>query len=196
MQEIVLYYKNTNLLLNSYLCLMFQDFKPVLIILARFIVIYLVFLAGYQFYLNVFAGDLDPVSKWVAFQSGKIQDFLGYKTILVDQAKYETTWFYVRDHYISRMVEGCNAISVMILFLAFVFAFYKGTKTFVFAILSLLFLHVINVLRIAGLNILIVEMPQYTKIGHDYFFPAIIYGSVVLLWLIWIKFYALKDENR
>jgi len=176
---------------------MFQDFKPVLIILARFIIIYLVLLGGYQLYLNFYDGTgLDPVSKWVAFQSGKIQDLLGYKTILVDQPKFETTWFYVNNKYISRMVEGCNAISVMILFVAFIFAFYKGKKTFVFTFLGLVFLHIMNVLRIAGLNILIIEHPKYTKIGHDYFFPAIIYGTVVLLWLIWIKFYALKDENH
>ncbi len=175
---------------------MFQDFKPVLLILARFIIIYLVFLAGYQFYLNIFEGDLDPISKSVAFQSSKVQDALGYKTILVDQPKFETMWFYVKNQYISRMVEGCNAISVMILFLAFIFAFYKGFKTFVFAFSGLIFLHIMNVLRIAGLNILIIEHPQYSKIGHDYFFPAIIYGSVVLLWLIWIKFYSLKDENN
>ena len=62
---------------------MFQDFKPVLLILVRFLVLYLVFLAGYQFYLHYFQGTgLDPVSKWVAFQSAKIQDFLGYKTVL------------------------------------------------------------------------------------------------------------------
>lgn len=81
----------------------------------------------------------------------------------------------------------------MVLFLAFIFAFYQGIKTFVFAGLGFVFLHIINVLRIAGLNILLVEWPQYSKIGHDYLFPAIIYGSVVLLWLIWIKFFALKN---
>src|SRR5690606_22304089 len=95
--------------------------------------------------------------------------------------------------YVSRMVEGCNAVSVMILFLSFIFAFYKGAKTFVFVGLALVALHIMNVLRIVGLNILLVEMPQYSKIGHDYLFPAIIYGSVVVLWLIWIKLFALKE---
>ena len=108
----------------------------------------------------------------------------------------ETTWFFVNGTYTSRMVEGCNAISIMILFLAFVFAFYKGVKTFVFVIFGLLFLHVMNVLRIAGLNIIILELPNYSKMGHDYLFPAIIYGSVVLLWLIWVKFFALKTTEN
>ena len=108
----------------------------------------------------------------------------------------QTSWFYVSGKYVSRMVEGCNAVSVMILFLAFILAFYQGAKTFIFATAGLVFLHIINVLRIAGLNILLVELPQYSKIGHDYFFPAIIYGSVVIFWLVWINYFALKAPRN
>lgn len=175
---------------------MFRDFKPVLKILLRFLVIYLILLGIYQFYLNFYSGtDLDPVSKWVAHQATDLQNLVGYPSRMVDQPERETSWFYVSGEYRSRMVEGCNAISVMILFLAFVFAFYNGVKTFIFAFLGLVFLHIANIFRIAGLNLLLVEYPQYTKIGHDYFFPSIIYGSVVLLWLLWIKFFALKPDE-
>lgn len=182
---------------KPYLCRMFNDFKPVLKILLRFLVIYLVMVFLYQCYLNGFSGKgLDPVSKWVANQATAAQRVFGYDSVMVDGKPHqETSWFYVGGQYVSRMVEGCNAISVMVLFLAFVFAFYSGKKTFLFAIGGLVFLHVVNVLRIAGLNLLLLEMPQYGKIGHDYFFPAIIYGSVVALWLIWIKFFALKNKD-
>ena len=177
---------------------MFNDFKPVLKILLRFVILYVVMVLVYQFYLNEFKNTgLDPVSAWVAEQAAFVQQSLGYPSQLVPGTpQQETNWFYVSGRYVSRMVEGCNAISVMVLFLAFVFAFYQGLKTFVFAGLGFIFLHIINVLRIAGLNILLVELPQYSKIGHDYLFPAIIYGSVVLLWLIWIKFFALKDSDN
>ena len=175
---------------------MLKDFKPVLAILLRFLLIYLVPVLLYQLYLNYFSGQgLDPISRWVASQSAAIQRSLGYVTHLVDQPEYETTWFNVNGQWPSRMVEGCNAISVMILFVAFIFAFYKGAKTFVFVGIGLILLHLMNILRIDGLNVLIMEAPQYTKIGHDYFFPAIIYGTVVILGIVWIKFYALKDEN-
>ena len=93
------------------------------------------------------------------------------------------------------MVEGCNVISVAILFLAFIFAFYEGAKTFLFAAVGVVFLHIMNVLRIAGLNILLVEWPHYSKIGHDYLFPAVIYGTVVILWLIWVQYFALKKKK-
>ena len=177
---------------------MFNDFKPVLKILLRFIIIYVVMVLGYQFYLNQFHHlGLDPISVWVAKQTVFVQNILGYPSQIVHGTpEQETAWFYVAGKYVSRMVEGCNAVSVMILFLAFVFAFFKGAKTFVYAGLGLVFLHLMNVLRIVGLNILLRELPQYSKIGHDYFFPAIIYGSVVLLWLVWIKFFALKDSHH
>lgn len=60
---------------------------------------------------------------------------------------------------------------------------------------GLLVLHLMNVLRIVGLNIVLTDYRQYGKMVHDYVFPAVIYGTVVLLWLVWIKFFALKYEN-
>lgn len=177
---------------------MFNDFKPVLKILLRFVILYVVMVLAYQFYLNFFKdAGLDPISTWVMRQTVFVQNFLGYPTQMVEGKPIdETTWFYTNGKYTSRMVEGCNAISVIILFMAFIFAFYKGAKTFVFVGLGILFLHIINVLRIAGLNIIILELPKYSKIAHDYFFPAIIYGSVVALWLVWINFFALKDLKK
>ncbi len=170
-----------------------KDFKPILWILLRFVVVYVILLLGYQFYLNeTINSGLDPFSRWVALQVKYVQEMLGYKSLLYDDIPNLQMWFYVVNDYVSRMVEGCNAISVMILFLAFIFAFYKGSKTFIFAAIGLVFLHVMNVLRIVGLNIVIYEYPEYQKMFHDYVFPAVIYGSVVVLWLVWIKFFALK----
>lgn len=176
---------------------MFADFKPVLKILLRFVLIYIVLVFAYQLYLNQFyQAGLDPVSTWVMRQTAAVQNMLGYPTLMVPgKPQQETTWFYVSGRYVSRMVEGCNVISVVILFLAFVLAFFKGAKTFVFAAAGVLILHVMNVLRIAGLNILLVELPQYSKLGHDYLFPAVIYGTVVVLWLVWIQFFALKKST-
>ena len=88
------------------------------------------------------------------------------------------------------MIEGCNAVSIMILYLAFIFTFYRGIQTFWFALLGLVFLYVVNVTRIALINIVYMELsPEHFKITHDYAFPAIIYGGVVFLWIIWIKFF-------
>ena len=181
---------------NFYLCTMLKDFKPVLGILLRFIIIYLVLLFVYQFYLNGSKDfGLDPFSRVIANQVNAVQNVLNYPSALYDDAKNEQVWFYVKEQYVTRMVEGCNAISVMILFVSFIFAFYKGSKTFVFVGASLVILYIMNLLRIVGLNMVMAEHKEYGKMFHDFVFPAAIYGSVVVLWLIWIKFFALKHES-
>ncbi|MCJ7934276.1 MAG: exosortase family protein XrtF [Chryseobacterium sp.] len=175
---------------------MLKDFKPVLIILLRFIIVYVVLLFAYQFYLNSSKDSgLDSFSRIIAGQVSDLQNAVGYKTALYDDVKNEQVWFYVKEKYVTRMVEGCNAISVMILFVSFVLAFYKGAKTFLFAGAGLVLLYIMNLLRIAGLNIVMSDHQEYGKMFHDFIFPAIIYGSVVFLWLVWIKFFALQNEN-
>lgn len=176
---------------------MFKDFKPVLFILLRFAIIYLVLFLLYQFYLNrseVFG--LDYFSQWVAKQVAAVQNFFGFTTTTQHLPEYKTERFIVNGEIVSRMVEGCNAASVMILFAAFVLAFYKGFKTIIFVIFGLFFLHVMNVARIVGLNIVLKNYAEYGKIAHDYLFPAFIYGIVVILWLVWIKFFAIRNHEN
>ncbi|MEC5172585.1 exosortase family protein XrtF [Chryseobacterium nepalense] len=175
---------------------MLKDFKPVLNILLRFVIVYVVLLLAYQYYLNSFRyGGLDPFSRLITEQVKDVQNYLGYPTQLYDDVKGEQIYFYVRNFYPTRMVEGCNAISVMILFVAFVIAFYKGFKTFIFILAGLVLLYIMNLFRIVGLNIVMTDHKEYGKVFHDFIFPAVIYGTVVLLWLVWIKFFALKNEN-
>lgn len=172
---------------------MLKDFKPVLGILLRFIIIYVVLLFAYQFYLNSFKEyGLDPFSRMIAEQVKAIQNSMHYPTQLYNDVAKEQVWFYVKKTYVTRMVEGCNAISVMILFVSFVFAFYKGARTFIFVLIGLLLLYIMNLLRIVGLNLVVSDYKEYEKIAHDFIFPAVIYGTVVILWLVWIKLFALK----
>lgn len=176
---------------------MVKDFKPILGILLRFVIIYLLLLLAYQCYLNYFISQgLDPYSRFIAQQVVSLQNYWGYPSALYDDIAYQQMWFFVKGKYVTRMVEGCNAISVIILFLSFVFAFYKGKKTFVYVILGTLFLSIINIVRVVGLNIINSDYINHNKTFHDYIFPSMVYGSVILLWLIWIKFFALKNENN
>lgn len=192
----LLFQTQDNLQLNFYICIMLKDFKPVLGILLRFIIIYLVLLFAYQSYLNSEKGlGLDSFSRIIADQVSYLQNLINFPTELYDDIKNEQVWFYVKKQYTTRMVEGCNAVSVMILFVSFVFAFYKGLKTFIFAGTGLVILYIMNLLRIVGLNVVMADHKEYGKMFHDFIFPAVIYGSVVILWLIWIKFFALKNEN-
>ena len=173
-----------------------KDFLPVLKILLRFVIIYIVFVLLYQFYLNNYDNEVvDPFTRWVAKQAAFLQNLFGFPTILVDNLKLHSVLFQSSGKFTTRMVEGCNVISVAILFSAFIMAFYKGAKTFLYVFTGLLALHILNVFRIVLLNIIYIKYPAYEKVGHDYIFPAIIYGGVVVLWLVWIQYFALGRQK-
>ena len=173
-----------------------KDFKEILLILLRFLGIWLLFFIVYQVFLNQYKADIDPITRFISDQSAFLLNSTGFVTQTKDFPFHETIMFYINDKPATRMVEGCNAVSVMIMFLAFIFAFYKGVKTFLFVFGGLILLHILNVCRIALLNIIYLKYPQYEKMSHDYLFPAIIYGGVIILWLIWIQFFALKKVKN
>ena len=173
-----------------------KDFKEILFILLRFLGIWLVLFLMYQLFLNQYKGDIDAITRFVSDQSAFLLNKTGFETTTKDFPYYETIMFYIKEKPATRMVEGCNAVSVMIMFLAFVFAFYKGVKTFYFAFAGIVLLYILNLFRIYVLNVIVVDFPTLTKSAHDYFFPAIIYGGVVVLWLIWINKFVITDEKN
>ena len=173
-----------------------KDFKEILWVLLRFLGIWLLLFLLYQWYLNQFSGNIDGFTKIISDQSAFLLNFTGYETITKDFPTHETILFYINGKSATRMIEGCNAVSVMIMFLAFVFAFYKGVKTFYFAFSGIVLLYILNLFRIYVLNVIVVDFPALTKSAHDYFFPAIIYGGVVVLWLIWINKFVITDEKN
>ena len=173
-----------------------KDFKEILFILLRFLGIWLVLFLLYQLFLNQYKGDIDAITRLISDQSAFLLNKTGFETTTKDFPYYETIQFYINGKVATRMVEGCNAVSVMILFLAFIFAFYKGIKTFGFAIAGLVILYVLNLFRIYVLNVVVIEYNSLTKPAHDYFFPAIIYGGVVLLWLVWVNQFVLKTDQK
>ena len=179
-----------------YFCYNMKDFKEILWVLLRFLGIWLLLFLLYQWYLNQFSGNIDGFTKIISDQSAFLLNFTGYETITKDFPTHETILFYINGKSATRMIEGCNAVSVMIMFLAFVFAFYKGVKTFYFAFSGIVLLYILNLFRIYVLNVIVVDFPALTKSAHDYFFPAIIYGGVVVLWLIWINKFVITDEKN
>lgn len=173
-----------------------KDFKEILLVLLRFLGIWLLLFLLYQWYLNQFSGNIDGFTKIISDQSSFLLNFTGYETVTKNFPSHETVQFYINGKVATRMVEGCNAVSVMIMFLAFVFAFYKGVKTFYFAFAGIVLLYILNLFRIYVLNVIVVDFPVLTKPAHDYFFPAIIYGGVVVLWLIWINKFVITNEKN
>jgi exosortase family protein XrtF len=158
-----------------------------------------VLIGFYQLYLGQFDTanfEYDGFTNLVAEQTKVILEAFDYIVQLRPSTFDSSVIVSVNLVSVVRIVEGCNAISVMILFVAFILAFSKGfVKTFSFILVGLLIIHILNVSRIALLTIGIMKYPEYEHLLHGIIFPLVIYGTVFILWIIWVTKFT-KDVSK
>lgn len=173
--------------------------KTIIKFLVKFFVAYFVLLGIYSIYLNQTQqkGDVfscAPITKTVANHTQQLAKFLGYNTRIEDHEDELSIKFYVGNIYAARIIEGCNSISIIILFLSFIIAFSGNLKaTIIFGVVGTIVIYSVNIVRVMALSMLMYKYPQYQEFLHGILFPVIIYGTVFLLWIIWVnKFSYLK----
>ncbi|HET8809841.1 MAG TPA: exosortase family protein XrtF [Flavobacteriaceae bacterium] len=152
---------------------------------------YLVLALLYKAYLSYEVSEAyypDFFTHLVAEQTKLVLRGFGYVSETLPHPNEESVQLFVNGKLMVRVVEGCNAISVIILFVSFVVAFFNGWKpTLLFIFGGAVLLYVMNIFRIALLTIGLYGFPQYKQLLHDIVFPAIIYGTVFLLWFLWMN---------
>lgn len=170
-----------------------QKNKRVLRFLSVFIFSYLLLTLLYSLFLK-YSPPLDFFTKMVSNHSLSVLDLFNVNIKAV--IENEIVGLFFETTKIAFIAEGCNAISIQILFIAFVLAFARKFKTTLLYILyGIFFIYIINVLRIALFIMLLLKYPEYTTFLHDIFFPAIIYGSVFLLWMNWVRLFQKEKSN-
>ena len=171
------------------------EYKPFLLFLGKFIISYLVLTIIYQSYLSRFDeknAEVDSFTEIVANQSAMVLSWTDSKSYTMPHLKEPSVKLFYKAKYISRIIEGCNGLSVIILFIAFVIAFTGKLKnTIVFILIGSILIHVLNIGRIALLCVALYNLPQFEHLLHGVVFPLIIYGVVFLLWVIWVNKYSL-----
>lgn len=167
--------------------------KIIINFLIRFFVTYFVLLAAYSFYLKQTQqkGDIfscDPLTEEVAYQTHKLGKLFGFNTYTGQHESELSMKFFVGDVYAARIVEGCNSVSIIILFLTFIIAFTGTFKaTVIFGIIGCIIIYVVNLFRILILSLLMYKYPEYQYLLHSLLFPGIIYGTTFILWIIWVN---------
>lgn len=140
----------------------------------------------------------DYVTQLVAHQTQAVLNTMGYQTILENHPDEPSIKTIVNGVYLARILEGCNALSVIILFVSFMVAFAGRLKPTVLYILAgSVIIYAINILRLVFIMIVLCHYPQYQELLHGVIFPLIIYGTMFLLWMFWVnRFTALQTKKK
>lgn len=175
--------------------------KKIIHFLLRFVLSYLVLYLAYSYYLSktqqtqaIFA--CAPITNTVAKHTEMMASLFNY-TIVTNQNSNELSLNILIDNKpVLRLIEGCNGISIIILFIAFIIAFKGSIKhTVLFALVGSILIYILNIFRIVVLTIAMAKHPQYQDFLHQIIFPLFIYGIVFLLWIIWVNKFALTKKN-
>ncbi|MDX6747985.1 exosortase family protein XrtF [Polaribacter sp. PL03] len=167
--------------------------KNVVIFLIKFFATYFILFAIYSTYLKNSqekegAFKTASITTLVADQTVDLIEFFNFDAGAYQHKKELSVKLLIEGNYTARVIEGCNSISIIILFIAFIIAFAGSIKaTIIYSFLGSLFIYTINIVRIAFLAIMIYKYPRHQEILHNLVFPAIIYGVVFLLWVIWVN---------
>ncbi len=173
-----------------------QKNRSIIFFLVKFFATYFILFGIYSFYLNKTQQKTDvfscsPITKTVANHVQMVSKIMGYDAYVEQNTNELSMKFMLNGHYVSRIIEGCSSISIIILFLAFIIAFSGGIKaTILFGLFGSALIYIVNVLRIIALSVMYYRYPEYEMVLHDLLFPAVIYGLTFVLWIIWVKFYS------
>ncbi|MDR7369412.1 exosortase family protein XrtF [Flavobacterium aquidurense] len=165
------------------------QFKPFLIFIGTFFLAYILLTLIYKFYLNSYAAnDVDGITAIVGRNVEQVMQMFSCDIKIQKSIFYPNLEVWYNKKFTIRIVEGCNAISVIILFISFVIAFSgKFKSTLLFILAGTIFIYILNVFRIAILTVLLYRFPEKEHILHGVLFPLIIYGLVFILWIIWVN---------
>ena len=143
--------------------------------------LYLSFSDGSQFYP-------DYMTHLVARQTNTLLNSIGYDANILPHPNEPSMKVIINGKYVARVIEGCNALSVIILFLSFIVAFAGKLKTTIFyGFAGSILIYAFNLIRIVILSVGLYHYPWREELLHNIIFPLLIYGTVFLLWMIWVN---------
>jgi exosortase family protein XrtF len=176
--------------------------RTIIIFLVKFFATYFILFGIYSFYLNrtqqkevVFV--CSPITNAVAQHVSMLANLMGYDARIEQNTDELSIKFILNGQYVSRIIEGCNSLSIIILFWAFIIAFSGSLKaTILFGLFGTFVIYVANLLRIIALSVLYYRFPEYQDVLHNLLFPAVIYGLTFVLWITWVKYFSNITKNE
>jgi len=179
---------------------LFLKYRSVVKFILTFLSVYFVLTLGYKFYLDFSDGSKyypDYFTNLVAKQSESLLTSFGYDAMVEAHPEESSMKLFISNKFVARVVEGCNSISVIILFISFIIAFAgKFKTTFIYVLAGSVLIYTVNLFRIAILSVGLYNYPWRRDILHTVIFPLIIYGMVFLLWMFWVNRFSKQEKQH
>jgi len=165
-----------------------KEFKPAFRFLAVFLALYVGLNTIYGLWISSYGTRADSATLLVTNHTSWLLNRFGEETQTRLKEGAPTVSILKDSRVALGVFEGCNSINVMIVFVAFLFAFKGSWQSMAwFLPLGLLIIYLANLARVVLLYYVAEYWRQYFYYVHKYAFTAIIYLIVFILWWWWIE---------
>lgn len=165
---------------------MLKEFKPAILFVTKFLIIYFVGNILYGVYVESFNQVVDPITNWVTKQSVNVLNNVGEVTEAFEDEANPKVHILTNERTVLSVYEGCNGVNVIVIFVAFLFAYGgKWIRLLWFVPIGIILIHLANLTRIVLLYFVAEYYPNFMYFTHKYLFTGFIYVFVLMLWYLW-----------
>jgi exosortase family protein XrtF len=174
-----------------------QKFRPIINFLLIFLLTFFVFSVVYDLYLQRYNDQTDAMSALVGRQAAGLLHVFGFDAYATVVDTEKSSHIGINGIARVKVIEGCNGISVMILYLAFILGFPGKPKHKLWFIpTGMLFIHLFNLVRVAMLGWVVFRFGETGYPVYKEMFTVSIYLLVLALWYWWVqKFGSFKNAK-
>lgn len=152
-----------------------------------FIVKALAFFIGWYLLYELWLLPDGRLDEWLSLNiigsSAGFIEWMGYEVYTVNRI------IGIREAGGIEIVDGCNGIAAIGLFLGFIIAYPGDWKDRLsFSVVGIGIIYLVNILRVIVLTVTQVEWPQFFNFTHDYSTTAIFYIVIFVLWMVWVNY--------
>lgn len=164
-----------------------REFKPALLFLGKFLAIYFAGNILYGVYVESYGSRPDAVTSLVTSQTAWFLNLAGYHATWENVPDMPKVAMKEAGDVVLYVFEGCNGLNVMVVFIAFLFAFGGPARWLaLFIPAGIVLIHFVNLLRIGLLYHLALNNSNQFYYYHKYFFTGTMYLVVFCLWFLWV----------
>lgn len=165
-----------------------KELKPAFRFLAIFVGLYLGLNILYGLWISSYDLMVDPATAAVTRQSSLLLNVCGEETSTQPKESAPAISIINPSGIVINVFEGCNGINVMIVFVAFLFAFGGQRKKIIwFLPVGIIIIYLANLIRVMTLYYVAEYWATYFYYIHKYVLTAFLYLLVFVLWWFWIE---------
>jgi len=165
-----------------------QEYKPALIFLVVFVGLYLLLNTLYGVFITAYHPAADPITRMVSNHVAWLLNIFHDDVVARSFPGSQSIRIMLADKRIINVFEGCNSVNVMIVYVAFLFAFKGKPKDMLYAgLIGIGVVYLMNLLRVMLLFEVALNFPDYLYFFHKFLFTGFIYLVVFVMWYYWIR---------